>query len=304
MSIITSEAHFRQRVVKYSMKHGVTEASNRFHRSRQAIYEWRAKYDGSWKSLKDKSHRPHSHPNQHTEEEKAMILRRYPRYKDDMIMLWDSLRKSGYKRSYTSLVRVVKKWIKPEIKKKAARKPMPYQRAVYPGEKVQIDVKFVPSYCVSNGQKYYQYTAIDECTRTVFREIYDEHSTYSSADFLKKLTKAFTFPIREIQTDNGTEFTTALLVKDPKSKTLFEKVLEDMDIIYHRIRVATPRHNGKVERQHRTDEKRFYKKMKMYSLADGRAQLVKYNKKSNNIPKVCLNFKTPNEVLAEYLAVI
>lgn len=49
-----------------------------------------------------------------------------------------------------------------------------------------------------------------------------------------------------------------------------EEVLELCGIKYHRIGVATPRHNGKVERQHRTDEKRFYKKMKMYNLADGR----------------------------------
>ena len=38
-----------------------------------------------------------------------MILKRYPYYKDDMIMLWDSLRKDGYTRSYTSIVRVIKK---------------------------------------------------------------------------------------------------------------------------------------------------------------------------------------------------
>ena len=75
-----------------------------------------------------------------------------------------------------------------------------------------------------------------------FRELYDEHSTYSSKDFLMKLIKAFPFPIREVQTDNGTEWTTALLVKDKTSKTLFEKALENMDIIYHRIRAATPRH--------------------------------------------------------------
>lgn len=304
MNIVTSEAHFRQRVIKYSLKHGVTAASNRFHRSRQAIYEWKAKYDGTWKSLREKSHRPKSHPNQHTEEEKAMILRRYPRYSDDIIMLWDSLRKSGYKRSYYSLVRVINKWLKPEQKKKAVRKLQPYERATYPGQKVQIDVKFVPSYCTCNGAKYYQYTAIDECTRIVFRELYDEHSTYSSADFLKKLVIAFSFPIREIQTDNGSEFTNALLVKHSMHKSLFEQALEDMDIIYHRIRVATPRHNGKVERQHRTDEKRFYKKMKMYNLADGRKQLAKYNIKSNNIPKICLNFKTPNEILTDYLSVL
>lgn len=301
MNSITSEAHFRQRVLKFSFKHGVTEASRRFHVSRNAIYEWKAKYDGTWQSLKERSHRPHHHPNEHTEEEKELILRRYPRYKDDMIMLWDSLKKSGYKRSYSSLIRVVRKWVKPEIERRTARKPKPYERAAYPGQKIQIDVKFVPSYCVANGEKYYQYTAIDECTRFCYREMYAEHSTYSSKDFLMKLLKAFPFPIREVQTDNGTEWTTALLVKDPKSKTLFEQALEDMDILYHRIRVATPRHNGKVERQHRTDEKRFYKKMRMYNLEDGKKQLKKYNLKSNNIPKVCLNFRTPNEVLAEVM---
>lgn len=303
MNIVTSEAHFRQRVIKYSLKQGVTAASNRFHRSRQAIYEWKTRYDGSWKSLREKSHRPKSHPNQHTEEEKAMILRRYPLYSDDIIMLWDSLRKSGYKRSYYSLVRVINKWLKPEQKKKAVRKLQPYERATYPGQKVQIDVKYVPSYCTCNGEKYYQYTAIDECTRIVFRELYDEHSTYSSADFLKKLVIAFSFPIREIQTDNGSEFTNALKAKHC-DKSLFEQALENMDIIYHRIRVATPRHNGKVERQHRTDEKRFYKKMKMYNLTDGRKQLAKYNTKSNSIPKICLNFKTPNEILTDYLSVL
>lgn len=128
--------------------------------------------------------------------------------------------------------------------------------------------------------------------------------TGDSKDFLIKLIHAFPFPIREIQTDNGTEWTTQLLVKNPDNKTLFEQALMDMGIIYHRIRVATPRHNGKVERQHRTDEKRFYSKMRMYSLADGRNQMAKYNKWSNTIPKICLNFLSPNEVLEQYIGVM
>ena len=305
MNILTSSAHFRQRVVKKSYKIGVTAAAKYYRISRQAIYEWRNKYDGkSWKSLMDKSHRPHHHPNEHTPQEKEMILKRYPRYKDDMIMLWDSLRKSGYTRTYNGLVRVVNKWVKPEIKKKQTKKPMPYQRAEYPGQKIQIDVKFVPSYCVVNGQKYYQYTAVDECTRWTFREMYDEHSTYSSKDFLIKLIKAFPCPIREIQTDNGREFTNAYLPQKTPTLSLFESALQMLDIKYHRIRVATPRHNGKVERQHRTDEKRFYKKMKMYNLEDGRKQLAKYNIKSNNIPKICLGFLTPNEMMDKYLGVM
>jgi transposase InsO family protein len=303
MISITSIAKFRQRVIKFSSKYGVTKASDRFKISRNAIYEWKHKYDGTWKSLKDKSHRPKSHPKQHTQEEIDLILRYYHKNKDDKIVLWDKIRKKGYKRAYNSMCRVIRKLGLEQADKRKGYKPKPYQRAEYPGQKVQIDVKYVPTYCVSNGSKYYQYTAIDECTRWTFREMYDEHSTYSSQDFLAKVIKLCPFPIREIQTDNGSEWTNAL--KSTKAKpTLFEELLEKANIVYHRIRVATPRHNGKVERQHRTDEKRFYSKMKMFSLDDGRKQLAKYNKWSNDIPKICLNFQSPNEVLEKYLAVM
>ena len=99
-------------------------------------------------------------------------------------------------------------------------------------------------------------------------------------------------------------FTNAYLPQKEPSLSLFEITLEKLGIKYHRIRVATPRHNGKVERQHRTDEKRFYKKMKMFNLSDGRKQLAQYNVKSNNIPKICLEFLTPNEVMRKYLGVM
>lgn len=304
MKSISPKAHFRQRVIKYSAKNGVTAASIRYRVCRKAIYDWKKRYDGRWQSLIDRSHRPHSHPRQQTAEEYAMIERYYRRTKDKM-MLWDKLRENGYTRCYNSLLRAIKRLKLEETpEKRKGYKPKPYQRADYPGQKVQIDVKFVPAYCVANGQKYYQYTAVDECTRFCFREMYDEHSTYSSLDFLKKLIEKFPFPIREIQTDNGTEWTNALLVKKSTHKTLFEEYLEECGIKYHRIQVATPRHNGKVERQHRLDEQRFYSKMRMFSLEDGRKQLAKYNKISNNISKSCLKYRSPNAVLADFLAVM
>ena len=305
MYSVTSEAKYRQRVVRYSKKNGVTQAGIRFHRSRQAIYEWRAKYDGGWKSLVELSHRPKSHPNQHTEEEKALILRHYARNKDDLILLWATVREKGYTRSYASMTRVLRKWVSAEEKSKAAsRKLKPYQRADYPGQKIQIDVKYVPRHCAVNCRQYYQFTAVDECSRHVFREMYDECSTYSARDFLIKLVTTSPYPIRLVQTDNGTEFTNALLIKHSKHKSLFEQALDDMDILYHRIQIATPRHNGKVERQHRCDEKRFYSKLRMYSLEDGRKQLSVYNRKSNKIPKICLSFLSPNQVLEKYLGVM
>lgn len=301
MISITSKAHFRQRVVKYSEKYGVTKSSNRFRMSRNAIYEWKAKYDGSWKSLADKSHRPHSHPKEHTAEEYDLIRRYWEKNKEDRIVLWDKICKKGYKRSYKSMCRALRRMQQDDkTKKRKGYKPKPYAKAEYPGQKVQIDVKYVPRQCVRGETKYYQYTAIDECTRLVYREMYDEHSTYSSEDFIKKVIKIFPFKIEEVQTDNGTEWTKALISNDPNDKTLFEEELERQGIKYHRIRIATPRHNGKVERQHRTDENRFYKKMNMHTLEDGRNQLMKYNKWSNNIPKICLEFKSPNEVLKEY----
>ena len=304
MKSISPKAHFRQRVIKSSAKNGVTAASIRYRVCRKAIYDWKKRYDGSWQSLIDRSHRPHSHPRQQTAEEYAMIERYYRRTKDKM-MLWDKLRENGYTRCYNSLMRAIKRLKLEETpEKRKGYKPKPYKRADYPGQKVQIDVKFVPAYCVANGQKYYQYTAVDECTRFCFREMYDEHSTYSSLDFLKKLIEKFPFPIREVQTDNGTEWTNALLVKKSTHKTLFEEYLEECGIKYHRIQVATPRHNGKVERQHRLDEQRFYSKMRMFSLEDGRKQLAKYNKISNNISKSCLKYRSPNAVLADFLAVM
>ncbi len=42
----------------------------------------------------------------------------------------------------------------------------------------------------------------------------------------------------------------------------------------------------------------------IYKKEDGKKQLEKYNKKSNNIPKICLGFLTPNEMMKKYLYVM
>lgn len=307
MSILSQIKYQRQRMVKYAQNHSVTETSIRYGVSRKTVYKWLNRYDGTLASLEDHSHRPKSSPKKHTEEEIKKIKRRVKKYKwKDLLLAYQELvEKDGYTRSYGGFKRIVKKLCEEKpTKKKQRRKAKPYRRAEYPGEKVQIDVKFVPSYCVADGKKYYQYTAVDECSRWTFREMYEEHSTYSSKDFLEKLIKKSPFPIREVQTDNGTEFTNRLIVVKSKHLTLFEEALVEMGIIYHRIQIATPRHNGKVERQHRIDEERFYKEMRMYSLEDGRKQLRVYQKKSNTYIKTCLGFRSPNEIVEMYRGVM
>lgn len=290
-------------MIGYAHSHSVSEAAIHYKVSRKTVYKWLSRYDGTLASLEDRSHRPKTSPRAHTEEEERQIRRRLKRHRwTDLILVYQELvERDGYTRSYGGFKRIAAR-LKAGRPKKAAkkRKAKPYRRADYPGQKIQLDVKYVPSHCPTNGKRYYQYTAVDECSRWTYREMYEEHSTYSSRDFLEKLVRHAPFPIREVQTDNGSEFTNRLIVTKSKHLTLFEEALLDMGIIYHRIQIATPRHNGKVERQHRIDEERFYEGMRMYNLEDGRRQLAAYQRKSNNYIKTCLGMKSPCQVVAMY----
>lgn len=304
MDRITQEANQRQRFLTYAQRYGVTAAAIRYKTSRKTVHKWRNRYDGTLESLKDRSHRPHRSPRKQQAWESKLVKRYAKKYPDDPLLGFETARKHGYKRSYGCFKRTAVTLRGRDDKPRKKHKNKPYQRADYPGQKIQMDVKFVPNYCVADGGKYYQFTAKDECSRWTYRQMYAEHSTYSAKDFLERLVRTAPFPIRLIQTDNGTEFTNALLVTKSKHKTLFEQALLDMGIDYKRIRIATPRHNGKVERQHRTDEKRFYQHMRMYGLEDGRKQLAIYQRASNSHIMTCLNLRSPNEVIAMYQGVM
>ena len=107
-----------------------------------------------------------------------------------------------------------------------------------------------------------------------------------------------------VQTDNGFEFTNRFSNSKRDLPTLFEKTAAELGIRHKLIRPHTPRHNGKVERQHRTDELRFYRHMRMYSLEDGRKQLAVYQRQSNDHIMTCLGMQSPNQVLAKYAGVM
>ena len=64
---------FRQSLMKYTQKFGVTQASRRFNKRKSHIYFWLKRHDGSIESLARQSRRSHSHPNTHTEVELKLI---------------------------------------------------------------------------------------------------------------------------------------------------------------------------------------------------------------------------------------
>ena len=185
---ITQDMAYRQSLMKYAEKYGVSRASRKYNKSRSYIYFWKARWDGSAASLACQSRRPHSHPNQHTEVELKLIRdmrRRNPNL--GMVELWHRLRKRGYSRRPESLFRILRKLgLFPAAEKKKTYRPKPYEQMTYPGQRVQVDVKVVPRRCIPNYElRLFQYTAIDEFTRLRFLAAYPEQSTYSSADFLK-----------------------------------------------------------------------------------------------------------------------
>ncbi|MBQ2462539.1 MAG: transposase [Clostridia bacterium] len=310
MKRITQEARWRQHVMEYFQKHGNgTKTALRYHISRKTLYKWKNRWDGTPESLCDQSRRPHKTREGHNEHWIRLIRRlcKKHRWTDIIVAYQEAVQRYAYPFTYQTFKKRERELLEAKKSKRRKRKNKPYERASYPGQKVQVDVKFVPGDCVAGsegGKKYYVYIAVDECSRWTYRQMYDEHSTYCADLFLQELIRNVPFQIRMIQTDNGSEFTKQLLTSDKTDLTLFEQRMKEYGIQYHRIRPATPRHNGKVERQNRLDQDRFYDHLRMFSLTDGRNQLAAYQKKSNTYWKTCLGMKSPNEIVEMYTGVM
>ena len=279
----------------------------KYHISRTSLWRWNKKYDGTKESLKDKSHRPLSrHPAEHTEIEIKWIkdlIRRNPSI--TLNEIWYKLKiNKGYIRKPTSLYRVLRRigyYNKPVITGTSKKHDKEYHTPENIGEKGQMDVKFVPKECksskISEDKKYYQYTYIDEATRERYLYWYEEHTPENTIDFVKRCIKYLGYKPKEIQTDNGTEFT--YNKANIKKEHPLEKFLKELGIKHHKIRPRTPEHNGKVERSHRNDNERFYSNLKFYNLEDLREQGKRYLKRSNNIPMAVLGYLTPIEKKSE-----
>ena len=311
MNKITQTARYRQSLIHYAQKNGVTEAAIRYRTYRQYIYRWMKRYDGTLQSLEDHSHRPHSHPNQHKPEEIKLIddmRRRNPHA--GLVVFWVKLRQKGYSRSVSGLYRFLRNRGQLAVKLPNPKYiPKPYEQMQYPGQRVQIDVKYVPQACLvgdavsdaaENGGYYYQYTFIDEYSRFRYLEAFKEHNSYSSAMFIRHCVEKFPYVIECVQTDNGSEFTNEMNSSKTVRPTLFQKTLAELGIRHKRIKVYTPRHNGKVERSHRKDNEYFYASHKFYSFEDFRKQLTAWQYQYNAFPMRPLNWRSPKQVLSSF----
>lgn len=282
----------------YRREKDISFVCRRYHISKASLMRWNKLYDGTKESLLPKSHKPHSiHPNAHTEEELTWI-RNYHRRNPNISIceLYGKLRQDkSYSRHPGSLYRVFVRLgyrKKVESTKKKSKHTVHYDTPTELGKKWQMDVKFVPAACYvgSDGEKFYQYTMLEEASRERFIYAYKENSSFSTIDFVKRAIIYFGYAPDVIQTDNGGEFTHT----QKTDRVHPVDVLLNRLGIYHKlIRPRTPWHNGKVERSHRNDQERFYNFLKFYSFEDLQLQLKRYLKRSNNIPMAVLGWKSP-----------
>lgn len=230
------------------------------------------------------------------------MLRRNGRY--GLAEVYVRCQSKGYRRSFESMCRQIRK----KGYRKAERKKKSYTRyenmqGRYPGEKVQIDIKYVPKECIrfpSYGNKYYQITAIDEYSRKRVLKIVKEKSTYETKKFVEGLEERIGFKIKTIQVDNGTEFVNDDDRTDRESG--FEIAVKKLKMELKRTRPYSPWQNGKVERSHREDGKIVYGREVFRSEKELKAKVAKHEERYNRTAKTVLDFKSPNQIVAEYFS--
>ena len=222
--------------------------------TRQTFYVWKRRYDElGEEGLKPLSKRPKVSPrathvdvvgkilylrqNYHFGPGKiSMYLKRYHDVVISQSGVWRILKRLEISRLPASqrYKRLDKRWQR-------------YEKQL-PGHQVQIDVKFVAPLKDAPKKKYYQFTAIDDCTRLRVLRIYPQLNQKTAIQFVDYVLERLPFQIQVIQTDNGSEFGSS-----------FHYHVLDKGVGHRYIKPRTPRLNGKVERSHRIDAEEFYR---------------------------------------------
>ena len=195
---------YRLAVLEYAMAHGPTGAARRYGICPRTVLRWRARWRAEGLAGLVPRY-PRRRASRLRPEVVAHIrhARETLRYGAARTRLW-LLRVHQVRLAMRTIQRVFGDLGLPYLRR--TRKRAPRQLKLFekaePGESVQVDVKFVKI----AGQWAFQYTALDDCTRFRVLRLYRRLYHGSSLAFLAELRRAFPFPIRRLQCDNGREF--------------------------------------------------------------------------------------------------
>ncbi len=280
----------------------VNEACKRSGFGRSFYYKWWGRFLSSNldpRSLVEQSRRPKYSPNKMSKSLEAKI-KRLNKIGHGPRMIQGVLSRENIKLSTSTINHVLNNRKEPlKTKRVKLRKHRKRYELPIPGQRLQMDVKYVPKFV--NDKRIFNYVIVDECTRIRFIRAYPEINSVWTVDFIEQAKAFFPFPLQCIQTDNGQEFTWNLNREKLKSKVhLLDEWCEEQNIKHKLIPVGVKEHNGKVERSHRIDEQYFYWKAPTGSIDDFNKALEKWVYEYNHKrPHGGINYQTPIEKLKE-----
>lgn len=128
-----------------------------------------------------------------------------------------------------------------KIAKKLAKRGLRENRYVKkrPGEMVHTDssvMPLIPGEALVTSREYL-YVFIDDCSRTLFADIFPDQTSYSAAIALDEALLMLPFEVECMYSDNGKEF-----------KGAFKQLCKDKRIPQRFTRAYRPQTNGKAER--------------------------------------------------------
>ena len=185
--------------------------------SRPTFYKWLRQYEEFGEDgLRDRSSRPRICPHQTDAEivSKIVYLRQHYHFGPAKISMYLA-RYHEVTVSRSGVWRILKRLDMNRLPssqrhRRYDRRWKRYEKQP-PGHRVQVDVKFIePLHCsVGAGRRtkrFYQFTAIDDCTRIRVLRIYERNTQNSAIQFIDYVLAKLPFAVEVVQTDNGSEF--------------------------------------------------------------------------------------------------
>ena len=260
--MITESAKRKMRILIHWEKYGLASAMDAFSVSRRTLFLWKKlleQGEGKPEALNSKSTAPKTkrkrlwdfrileelrrlridHPNLGKEKLHPLLLdfcdyagiKHCPKPKTIGRLIKDM---GGLRISPQNITGKGK--VKKLNRKKVLRKPKDLI-PLYPGHVIALDTIEKQR----NGRRMYLLTAIDIYSRTVFEIATKSHSSRTFAHFFFLIMQMFPYDIKNVLTDNGSEF-----------KKYLNKLLEQNNITHYHTYPKTPKMNAHCERFNRT----------------------------------------------------
>jgi transposase InsO family protein len=302
VELLTEEGKKRLKVVDWHRKQGKNKSltARHFGYNRDTIQDWVERFQKEGiLGLNDKSRKPKKERTPTTSPDTVAavvkVRRQYPAW--SKYKLQALLKKESVFVSPSTIGRILKR--RGLIDQKVSmrkRKSAFHPRARYPhgfkishpGDMIQIDTKYI---MLVGGRKLYQFTAIDVLSKMRVLAVYPSRSSRNGKKFLELCFQSFPFPVKAIQTDNGSEF-----LKE------FHGFCETKKIPHYFIYPRHPKQNSYVESSHSADEREFYRQGNISSeLGDMNQRIKTWERTWNTIrPHESLGQITPSEYLRKW----